>query len=891
MTNRMWECAVLAVFFVLFPLTSVIAAFEKNGPPPGKWEFNRTEFVSGENTRLELRYTNGNQDLPPGSYFKFDLEAISIKQIEHAPLSENMKVIPYIGALPEVEIEQKPVVGVGYIPIKLKFPKGIKAGQSFALLIGNPVLGQNLTAIINPVPVTRLSFNILSDLEGKGAEVSWFDMGWQPNLPFLTIRPAKPSALRIFGPTLVNAGSKFSIKIAVVDQFDSPGYPEYEGDVIVVPLKGVVGLPSKVRFTAADRCSKEITNVSISKPGVYRVKMRIAGSPKTFESNPIVVRNKVQENIYWGVLHGHSYYSECWGDGPSEYYRLGRDIAGMDFLALSDHIGVTPDRRGSPGRLYPFRFGKRISGLEAWIDTVNTANKFYRPGKFVTLAGYEGLTQSAGHNNVYWADCTVENYHKMFHEKIISFPCQNTEVLGKKADLLIIPHVHATYVPYNEYYVGKTVSGYPLTPVIECYSDWGMAFPGPGEIDPHFGGVREPRAVSFPNFIGRGLKLGVVGDSDTHTGIPGRRLAAGISVGHCYPQGLTAVRARELTRQGIISGYRARKTYATNGERIFLEFSVNDIPMGQSGVTDKPLRCKIEFAGTDQVKIIRLHGANGIISEKSINGQRDGLVFFDLPAPEAEETPLFAELIQKDGYRAWSSPVWVGKLSLPDLTWEKTAVGKLCLVNRGRAVAKNISVMADPKQHSFVKPEIELKEPFTEKPCGILASRRWNDSCATYFFYWKGNSISGKLKVSGYKEYYVEPNRGLWWHGICDEQKNGIVVFKNDGGRVPTTPELTAKEWRGLGITVKPKLNEECKIVFDFDQEAIIYANQEKMEGKRITVAVNLINKFSEAKIFRIDSLKPGEKWFPPKGAVFLSADPLNEIKELNENNNLHVIQ
>ena len=53
--------------------------------------------------------------------------------------------------------------------------------------------------------------------------------------------------------------------------------------------------------------------------------------------------------------------------------------------------------------------------------------------------------------------------------------------------------------------------------------------------------------------------------------------------------GLAAVRAPELTRAAIFDGLHARRTYGTTGQRILLDFRVNDAPMGSEIALAAPL--------------------------------------------------------------------------------------------------------------------------------------------------------------------------------------------------------------------------------------------------------------------------------------------------------------
>lgn len=882
--KKLNSLSVLVSLLLAVALSSAChAAWTKNGPAQGRWEISPARLISGQKTRIELRYTNGDQPLPPNSGFKFDMEPLSVKEFEHCPLSTDLQPAELDASAPEVVVKVSKPHGVGYIPVQVKFPKGVKPRQGVTLVYGNKAPNGEITALVIPVPVHNLSYNILYTEPGK-AVLDWFDMGWWKNLPRCSIDGGPPSALRIFAPSLVKSGMPFRVRVAVTDDFDSECCPSYSGKVSIVGAEGVDGLPQSISYNPDEHSTKVIDGVSIAQPGVYRIACRLNG--KDFESNPIVVRADVQQPLFWGLLHSHNWYSECWGDGTYEHYRFGRDTSGLDFLALSDHIGRLPNLRSGAGRLYAYRHGKTISGLEAWKDSMAAADHYHEPGRFVTLIGYETGTKSCCHNNVYWADATQANYEKMFADGMLDYPCQNSAAYGK-VDAIVIPHLHATYIPYNELFVNRTQSGLDQTPVIECYSDWGMAFPGPGDVDSHIGGVREKLGVGLNKVIARGLNFGLVGDSDTHTGWPGRRFAGEMSPGHNCPAGLTAVKADELTRRGIVAAYRSRDTYATSGERIFLDVSANGTAAGRSLETDVAVDIKVEIAGTDIIERVDLFDGEGIVQQQHPLEKRDVTLNFRLPAPTGRPVPYFVQVVQKDHHRAWSSPIWIGKKSLPDLAWEQTDDGTLFLINKGRAPAVNVRVVHDQRQYPFARPEVGPQTGNLEEPCGQVWLRRWSDSRATLFLHWKGSDVSYSVALNGCRSYCLEPNRGQWWHGTVDDDGRGTLKISNHGGRVATTQQLTRNEWRGIDLTLEPSGEAPCNAVLRFDHEARVYCGNESHLGKTITIPINGLVSGQPLATEEIAVLEPGERWQASDAGEFWSADPLDKIVELGEDNNL----
>jgi hypothetical protein len=92
--------------------------------------------------------------------------------------------------------------------------------------------------------------------------------------------------------------------------------------------------------------------------------------------------------VYFGELHGHSHLSvdaRLYGAGsPRHYYEYARDIAGLDFAALTDHD--SPNGVGDNPHL--------------WRRVCQLADAYYEPGSFVTFKAYE-WTSGEGHYELF----------------------------------------------------------------------------------------------------------------------------------------------------------------------------------------------------------------------------------------------------------------------------------------------------------------------------------------------------------------------------------------------------------------------------------------------------------------------------------------------------------
>jgi hypothetical protein len=116
----------------------------------------------------------------------------------------------------------------------------------------------------------------------------------------------------------------------------------------------------------------------------------------------------------------------------------------------------------------------------------------------------------------------------------------------------------------------------------------------------------------FMDALDRGYKVGLTAGSDGVMGRPGachpgRRLIRNLK------NGLTAVYAKELTRESLWEALQNRCCYATTGERIRLWFEVNGVPMGSELATVDDLQIKFSVQGTQPIERVDLFEGTSIV--------------------------------------------------------------------------------------------------------------------------------------------------------------------------------------------------------------------------------------------------------------------------------------
>jgi hypothetical protein len=142
-----------------------------------------------------------------------------------------------------------------------------------------------------------------------------------------------------------------------------------------------------------------------------------------------------------------------------------------------------------------------------------------------------------------------------------------------------------------------------------------------------------------------------------------------------YNSGLTAIFAKEYSRDSIFQALYKRRCYATTGARIILSFEIAQTPMGSE------LSTKIKpgllynrhihgfIAGTDTIKEVVVYRNDEILKiftpESNVFNFTldDADPFEPLLLKGRDEDPLFIfyylRVTQQDGHIAWASPIFI----------------------------------------------------------------------------------------------------------------------------------------------------------------------------------------------------------------------------------------
>jgi hypothetical protein len=456
--------------------------------------------------------------------------------------------------------------------------------------------------------------------------------------PTITARPGAAVEMLFHLPSQGVVGRTVKALIALVDKENNP--VEHSAVVGITNRTIKADFPKKVRIPAGKGYVE--FEVTLKETGV----LSLYGRAKSFElqtsSNPFrVTDSPPKQNVYWGDIHSHSKFS--WDAVGANSFEYARYVSGLDFYALTDHA-YWPTPEGLTRGLYD----------GCYDEYQKFTDRHYEPHRFVTIHGYEcSLGTPYGHHNIYFRD----RPGRLFYKDKDSLPDIWRALKG--AEALTIPH-HTGKFPRD---IRWSAGGAEFRRNIEIYSGHGLSEARNPEHPLAFERslfTSDSGSLEGPSYVQdawiAGLRLSTIASSDDHRSQPGQ------------PRyGLTAIRAPELTREAVFQALYDRRTYATTGAKIVLDFTLDGIPMGQVAKTKSPPALNIQAVGTDVIERVELLRYQP--PEKKfavIRSWRPESYDFAAEHVDHQHKPgaiYYMRLKQKHRIRgraamAWSSPIW-----------------------------------------------------------------------------------------------------------------------------------------------------------------------------------------------------------------------------------------
>lgn len=486
------------------------------------------------------------------------------------------------------------------------------------------------------------------------------DGQYRPVRPFptVTVTGAGAAGFRVIAPSTVDPGSEFSIDVYPDDRYSHNPATGYDREPALTAARDRIEGPTSLDFEretpGMSRRHNEtipgdvyrVQNLTAPDAGVDHVSLTDADRGIAGRSNPVAT-DWTDRDLYWGEIHFQGYDSIGTGS-TTEMFEWARDVEGLDFCGMASHYG-----------------GRYPATPDHWSTFVEDTSSFHDPGEFVTLVSYE-WGGAEGDKNVYYRGDTGDFYTAKGNEGSIRHVDGKWIAEDRRYDtaeelwhVLDEHESEAITVPHHPKTAGFGLVDWDAfhneyQRLVEIYSAWG---------DSEVGGPLSVRAG-----LNRGHRLGFTGGTDTHEGQPGHGT-------HEFNQGagITGVYADELTRDGIFEALYERRTYASTGPRVLLDFGINGLTMGEERVAitadEQSRTATVRVVGTTDIDRIDLVCNGEVVAGTSPRGERASFEWTDDRALvdrfQATENPdgkrfvyYYPRVRQTDRHTVWGSPIW-----------------------------------------------------------------------------------------------------------------------------------------------------------------------------------------------------------------------------------------
>jgi hypothetical protein len=372
------------------------------------------------------------------------------------------------------------------------------------------------------------------------------DGGTRYTLPRLGLqaRGGAVAGVHGFAPSVVRTGERFELAIRADDVYANRASGPIPGWRVLLD-----GTPFR-EIAAGSEGIVVVDGLSFDRPGVHRFGIESLDGRFRGTVNPVLVQAAPQDRVYWGETHGHSGMAE--GQGTSDaFFAFGRDDARLDFLVHSEHDIWMDDWE--------------------WEELRANVQENMSPGRFVPFLGYEWTVDQSfgGHHNVVFRTPQARSRVPQQTHPTLALLYQGLRRDNAPEDVLVIPHAHQA-------------------------GDWRISDPTMetlAEIQSNHGNFEWFGHM----YLRHGHHVGFVSGSDDHRSHPGY----GVTRGRRF--GLAAVLAPEKTADALFGAMKSLRTYATSGERMILDFSVNGTGMGRYAPQAPVREIRGEVIGTSAI--------------------------------------------------------------------------------------------------------------------------------------------------------------------------------------------------------------------------------------------------------------------------------------------------
>jgi hypothetical protein len=300
-------------------------------------------------------------------------------------------------------------------------------------------------------------------------------------------------------------------------------------------------------------------------------------------------------NLYVGNLHSHTSYSDGTGT-PAQAFAYARDVAGIDFLAVTDHHHVLT--------------------VEEYEDILYQADVFTDDGVFIGIGGQEWTGIEMNHSTVWDAP------------RILTARLNDYDSLYREIRDLGVTAAFCHPKPYNFLY---------------------FAYSEVGDVGINAVEVRDSQEEQcYIDILRKGWHVGTDGSQDNHSANWGNGWS------------WTVALACSLTRHEILEATRNHRTYSTLDRDLAMIFRAEGHIMGEHFAHTDNIEfsvCVCDPEPGDVFTRLELYQNGLVIAWLDLDST--ACTWAPAVTPPEGENNYFVKAYQKWEDRAWSAPVWI----------------------------------------------------------------------------------------------------------------------------------------------------------------------------------------------------------------------------------------
>lgn len=618
--------------------------YERNKQLPflGQIQCARRELVAGEWTELGLVYDVGAVGLADGAWLKLAFKFYSdwalfqtsdptganyVSAEYHAGLLVPGQSPSTVQAL-KVRFDQKGHERPFQKAVIIDIVDGyLNPGDRIVIRLGDRRHGGAGTRVQTFVEKDfRFRFFVDPLGSSKFAEV--------PGDCVIDIVPGPPHALFVIAPRLVAPDEPFDVVVRVDDAW---GNTCRDLDLAsTLTLRGPDGAErtSELKFATKGWAVARVSSLRLADTGEWRLVAR----PDSFQASAGEAYVGIEslefaQRPFYADLHVHSHDTVGTND---TYYNLayGRDVAGLDVVGYTvNDFNITQDN---------------------WDRAVELIERLNEPGRFVCYPGTEwcGNSAAGGDRNVIFLRDGKPRF---------PFDADGHSVRSFEWNELTSGTIRPGAWPVDELYAAYAddPEGHLLVPHVggrRCILDWHHP-----ELERlvEIGSAWGQFHWFYTDALARGYRVGASAAGDEHQGRCGGGAPATAVFGS--RGGLTGVLAENLDRASIGRALRARRTFATTGERSFASLRYGNAWMGDIAALGTETSLNYRLLGDQGWEEVSLFDADRLVWRRDLQKEA-GL------SPRHVRIRIGGARI-KDRYRAacWSGDIKITGAAILDI--------------------------------------------------------------------------------------------------------------------------------------------------------------------------------------------------------------------------------